>query len=659
VSSDVIWEPPRELVESCGMTRFFRFLEEARGLRFDGYLDFWRWSVAELAAFWGAVFEFEHVLHDGDPATVLADASMPGARWFPDVQLNYAEHLLRGSRGQEPALVFEAEDGTVEETSWAELERQAGALAATLRRLGIGHGDRVVALAPNCPEAFVALIACTSIGAVWSICSPEYGLTGIVSRFHQLEPKMMIAVDGYRWSGSDYDRSSQVAALLDALPSVEHLLWVPHLDPDAGPPARVPATLWAAAIAGDEPLEFERVPFDHPLWVLFSSGTTGAPKGIVHGHGGILLDHLRAGTLHFDARLGEPSLIVATTSWMVWNAHVSGLLAGTTLVNLSGNPVCELDRIWRVSAEQRVGRLGLGAGYILASMKAGLRPRTQFDLSSLRQVGATGSPLPAAGYHWISENVGAHVWQCPASGGTDVCAAYVGGVPILPVRAGRMQGPTSGVAVEAWDADGHPVAPGELGELVVTKPMPSMPLFLWGDKSYERLKDTYFSFYPGVWRQGDFIEFDEDGSCIIPGRSDSTLNRRGIRIGPAELYAVVERLPEVTEALVVGVELGDDYYMPLFVAAGEDVDEEALREQIVAAIRDALSPRHVPDEIVFVPGIPHTKTGKKLEVPIKRLIQGASVEDAADAGSVDRPELLDVYAALAAERRPAVPGLPR
>ena len=336
---------------------------------------------------------------------------------------------------------------------------------------------------------------------------------------------------------------------------------------------------------------------------------------------------------------------------MVWNVHVSGLLAGERLVILGGNPMSELDRIWRVTAQQRVGRLGIGAGYILASMKADLRPAEQFDLSSLRQIGPAGSPLPADGYHWISRRVGKQVWPAAGSGGTDVCAAYVGGVPILPVRAGRMQAACAGVAVEAWGEDGRPMPPGALGEMVITKPMPSMPLFLWGDHDHRRLKETYFSLFPHAWRQGDFIEFDTDGSCNIPGRSDSTLNRRGVRIGPAELYSVVERFPEVTEALVVGAELGDEYYMPLFIAAVEHVDESDLRKRVVAAIRDALSPRHVPDEIIFVPAIPHTKTGKKLEVPIKRLIQGVSVEEAADAGSIDRPELLEVYAGLIAHRR--------
>ncbi|HZO37085.1 MAG TPA: acetoacetate--CoA ligase [Solirubrobacteraceae bacterium] len=653
----MIWEPSRELIASCGLTRFLGFLEDTRGLRFDAYLDFWRWSVADIDEFWGAVFTYEDVLHDGDPSIVLAEQRMPGARWFPDVRLNYAEHLLRRRGGSEAALVVEDEDGAIEETSWAELERQAGALAATLRHLGVGRGDRVVALLPNCAEPVIGLIACASIGAIWSVCSPEYGLPGIVSRFRQLDPKVLIAVDGYRFGGRAHDRRETVDGLLDALPTLEHLLWAPLLTPDSPPPVGVPSTLWTDATAGDAPLTFARVPFDHPLWVLFSSGTTGIPKGIVHGHGGMLLDHLRAASLHFDARRGELALSVATTSWMVWNVHVSNLLAGASLLLLAGNAAAPLDRVWRAAAEHRAARVNVGSGYVLACMNADLRLEEELDFSSLTQVGAAGSPLPADGYRWVAEQIGERIWQSSGSGGTDVCAAFVSGVPTLPVRAGRMQVPCAGVAVEAWDEAAQPVAPGVLGELVITRPLPSMPLFLWGDVDRRRLTDTYYSHFPGVWRQGDYIEFDIDGSCTIPGRSDSTLNRRGIRIGPAEIYSVVERLPEVDEALVVGAELGGDYYMPLFIAATDGVDEEDLRARIVTAIRDALSPRHVPDEIVFVPAIPHTKTGKKLEVPVKRLLQGVAPAEAADPGSVDRPELLDLFADLIG--RPSAAGLRR
>lgn len=648
-TGDVIWEPPAALVEQSGLTRFLAFLTRTRGLRFDDYQSCWRWSVEQPEAFWGAVFEFEDVLHDGVPQPVLAEPVMPGARWFPNVRLNYAEHLLRRKRAGGVALVSVSEEGVATETSWDEVERQAGSLAATLRKAGVGRGDRVVAVLPNCAEAMIALVACASIGAIWSVCSPEYGLGGIVARFQQLEPKVLIAGDGYRWNRADIVRREQIDELLTQLPTVEHLVWVPLLGADVAPPAGVAVTPWAEATAGPGVLTFDRVPFDHPLWVLFSSGTTGAPKGIVHGHGGILLSHLGYGSLQIDTRRVEPLLIVATTSWMVWNAHVSGLLHGATLVLVEGNPTSELDRIWRVIAEHRVASVGLGAGYLLASMKADLRPAAGLDLGALRQIISTGSPLPAEGYRWVAERVGAHVWQAAASGGTDVCGALVCGNPISPVRAGRMQGPCLGVAVEAWDEHGRSVT-GTVGELVVTKPMPSMPLFLWNDHDGVRMADTYFSVYPRVWRQGDFIEIDADGSCTIPGRSDSTLNRRGIRIGPAELYTVVERVDGVDEALIVGAELGDDYYMPLFVAPADGVDEDDLRARIVAAIRAALSPRHVPDEIHFVTGIPHTKTGKKLEVPVKRLIQGVSVADAVDAGSVDRPELLEAYAALVSTR---------
>jgi acetoacetyl-CoA synthetase len=650
MTDDLIWEPSAELIDSCRLTDFLRFLKSTRGLDFSSYMAFWRWSVDELEAFWAAVFEFEGVLHDGTPIPVLASAAMPGAQWFPETRLNYAEHLLRRRRPGTPALVSVAEDGSVRETSWDELERSAGALAATLRGLGIGSGDRVVAMLPNCPEAIIGLIACASIGATWSICSPEYGLTGIVSRFEQLRPKLLIAADGYRWNDTARDRTEQVAGLIARLPTLEHLIWVADADPGAQPPGGATVTSWAQATAQLEPLTFTRVPFDHPLWVLFSSGTTGAPKGIVHGHGGIVLEHLRSAAQQFDLRPGDVSLVVATTSWMVWNTHVSGLLSGCTLVLLDGNPTATLDRIWRVIAQLRVTSVSLGAGYILASMKGGLQPADSLDFSALRMISATGSPLPANAYRWVADRIGKHVWQACASGGTDVCSAFVAGNPISPVRAGRMQGPCGGVAAAAWDEHGRPVT-GSLGELVITKPMPSMPVFLWDDSGGERIRETYFSTFPGVWRQGDFIEFDEDGTCVIPGRSDSTLNRRGIRIGPAELYTVVEQFPDVNEALVVGAELGDEYYMPLFVDAGDDVDENELRGRIIAAIRDVLSPRHVPDEILFVPGIPHTRTGKKLEVPVKRIVQGASVADAVDPGSVDHPELLDTFAELVSAHR--------
>lgn len=413
----------------------------------------------------------------------------------------------------------------------------------------------------------------------------------------------------------------------------------------------MPWQTWDAATAGAEPLEFDQLPFDHPLWVLFSSGTTGTPKGIVHGHGGILLEHLKVLRLHNDVRPGDPFMLVANTSWMVWNVLVSGMLAGGTPVLLDGSATHpDPDRIWRVAAEQRVAVLGVGAGYLQLCRNTGLRPGARYDLRGLRALMSTGSPLPESGFHWVHDEVGLHVWLSSTSGGTDVCSSFVGGTPIEPVRAGRIQGPCLGVDVHAWDGQGHDVLRGP-GELVVTQPMPSMPLRFWNDPDGRRYHDSYFTTYPDVWRHGDVIEFDPDGSCVIHGRSDSTLNRKGIRIGPAEIYSVVEALPEVREALVVGAELGEEYYMPLFVALTDGADTERVRARIVAAIRHDLSPRHLPDEIVVVPEVPHTKTGKKLEVPVKRLLQGANPSDVADPGSVDDPALLDFYAQFAERKR--------
>ncbi len=661
----VLWSPDEDMLADSGVARYLRWLADHRGIHLEGYRELWRWSVDDLARFWSSVWDFEAVQASTPPTATLSEPAMPGAAWFPGARLNYAEHLLRGveqvtrtdregtpgeAEDQHVALIQVAEDGPVVTVTPAELRRLAGSLAARLRALGVGPGDRVVAYLPNTTHAVVGLIACAAIGAVWSICSPDLGSGGVVGRFAQLEPTVLIAANGYRYGGRDHHRDQDVAEIIAGLPSLSHLI---RVDLVPGQPSRVglPWQTWDAATAGAEPLEFEQVPFDHPLWVLFSSGTTGMPKGIVHGHGGILVEHLKVLRLHNDVRPGDRFLLVANTSWMVWNVLVSGLLVGGTPVLLDGSATHpEPDRIWRVAAEQQVAVLGLGAGYLQLCRSTGLRPAARYDLRGLRALMSTGSPLPESGFHWVHDEVGPHVWLSSTSGGTDVCSSFVGGTPIEAVRAGRIQGPCLGVDVHAWDAQGHDVL-GQPGELVVTQPMPSMPLRFWNDPDGRRYRDSYFATYPGAWRHGDVIEFDPDGSCVIHGRSDSTLNRKGIRIGPAEIYSVVEALPEVREALVVGVELGERYYMPLFVTLTDGVDVERARARIVTAIRHELSPRHLPDEIVAVPGVPHTTTGKKLEVPVKRLLQGAAPAQVADPGSIDHPALLDFYAQFAERKR--------
>jgi acetoacetyl-CoA synthetase len=651
VSRDVLWVPPADLVRDCGLTRYLGWLRDELQLDFEDYASLWRWSVDDPSAFWRSVWRFGGVVASANGSPALADASMPGASWFPGARLNYAENLLQRVPDDAAALVAVSEDGEAVEMSGSTLRREAGALADRLRSLGVEAGDCVVAYLPSRPESVVGLVACASIGAIWSVCSPEYGLSGVVSRFRQLRPKVLIAADGYRFGARAFPRRDEVVRLAGALDTVEHVIWVPVLAPEEAPPRGLPATTWADATDGEATLVFEQLPFDHPLWVLFSSGTTGPPKGVVHGHGGIVLEQLKAGLLHYDLRPGERFLLVATTSWVLWNILVSSPLAGAVPVLFDGNPAHpDMDTLWRVAAQEHVNMLGMGAGYLHASMKAGLRPGATHDLSALRQLFSTGSPLTPDGYRWIYRDVDPEIWLSSSSGGTDVCTGFVGGVPLLPVRLGRLQAPQLGVAVEAWNEHGDPVV-NETGELVVTKPMPSMPLYLWGDHDGRRLHESYYATYPGVWRHGDYIEFDTDGSSIIHGRSDSTLNRRGIRLGTAEIYAVVEALPSVTEALVVGAELADGgYYMPLFVVLADDADEQSVRTEIIAAIRDGLSPRHVPDEIVTVPAVPHTRTGKKLEVPVKRLLQGAALADAVDVSSVDDPGILTFFEMFARDR---------
>ena len=610
-------------------------------------MDAWRWSTAEPSAFWESLWRYEGIIGERGDGPALADERMPGAVWFPGACLNYAEHLLRDG-SERSAVIAVAEDGDAQMMGRDELALAAAGLARTLRALGVGPGDRVVAYANNIPHALIGLIATASIGAVWSICSPDFGTAGVVARFKQLRPKVLIAVDGYRFGGKLYSRRREVAEMTASLPGLEHVIWIDAVEPDARPSVR--ATSWFEAVSQPGELRFERVPFGHPLWVLYSSGTTGSPKGIVQGHGGILLEHLKLMRFGLDLGLSDRLLVLASTSWMVWNTMVSGLLPGASVVLLDGNPVGEdLRRVWRTIEQLGVTVLGVGASFLHAAIKAEVAPRREFDLSTLREIMSTGSPLAADAYRWIAHEVGERVWINSSSGGTDVCSAFVGGCPLLPVRAGRLQAPALGAAVDAWDEQGRSVI-GDRGELVITRPLPSMPLYLWDDPEGERYRDSYFAMYPGVWRHGDFISFDPDGSAVILGRSDSTLNRNGIRMGSAELYAIVEALPEVREAMVIGVEEGEGYYMPLFVTLADGADPELARREIVAAIRRHLSARHVPDEIVIAPGIPHTKTGKKLEVPIKRLLQGHALAAVLDSAAIDAPELIDYYATFARER---------
>jgi acetoacetyl-CoA synthetase len=649
---DVLWRPPARLVEDCTLTAYLRWLERTRGRRFDDYQALWRWSTTELDAFWASVWDYFDVGGRPSPRRLLTEERMPGARWCEGETINYAEHLLRqGDDASGPALIAVDEDGAAREVSWAELRRTAGALAAHLRALGVKPGDRVVGYLANTPEPVAAFLACASIGAVWSLCSPDFGTGGVLARLAQLDPKVLIATTGYRYGGRTYDRGEALDEIAAALPSLQQVILVDGPDDAVTAALPVETVPWRTASAGSSPLVFAAVPFDHPLWILFSSGTTGIPKGIVHGHGGIVLEHLKVLGIQSDVRQGDRYMLLGSTSWMVWNVLVSSLLVGATAVLVDGSPTHpDLDRVWRVADAVGATTVGVGAGLLHACAKARVRPRDELALSALRSVVSTGSPLSAAGHRWVADALGPDIWLSSQSGGTDVCSAFVGGCPLLPLRVGRIQARCLGAAVAAWDEMGKEVT-GRRGELVVTRPMPSMPLYLLGDADGSRYLDTYFAMYPGVWRHGDYVEIAADGSAVIEGRSDSTLNRNGVRMGASDIYEAVESLADVHEALVVGVELGaEEYFMPLFVHLADGADPDQVRAEVIAAIRRSLSPRHVPDIIVPVPGIPHTKTGKKLELPVKRLLQGAAVEEVADPGSVDRPELLAHFGRYAPRR---------
>jgi acetoacetyl-CoA synthetase len=646
-----LWTPPAELVERSRLREYMRWLEAERGLAFAGYEQLWRWSVDDLEGFWSSIWEFFEVRADGDPSPVLASREMPGAEWFPGTALNYAEHVFAGKDPGETAILHASELRGLEQLSWGELRAEVAAVAAGLRQLGVGRGDRVVAYLPNVPEAVVAFLASASLGAVWSSCSPDFGAASVIDRFAQIEPKVLFAVDGYRYGGKDFDRRAVLAELQAAMPGLERTVVLPYLDPDPDLCGLRDAGRWGELLAagGGAELCFERVPFDHPLWVLYSSGTTGLPKAIVQGQGGILLEHLKKLHLHVDAHPGDRLFWFTTTGWMMWNFLVSGLLTRAAIVLYDGNPGHpDMGVLWDLAERAGVTMFGTSAAYVSACMKAGVEPAAGRELSRLTAVGSTGSPLPPEGFDWVYEQLGAETWLFSTSGGTDLCTAFVGGTPLLPVYRGELQARALGAAVEAWDEQGNAMIDA-VGELVVTEPMPSMPVFLWGDADGSRYRESYFEMFPGTWRHGDWIEITSRGTAIIYGRSDSTINRGGIRMGTSEIYRAVLSLDRILDALVVDVPRpGTDGWMPLFVVLreGAELDDE-LRREIARRVRERCSPRHVPDEVFAIAAVPRTLSGKVLEVPVKRILTGTAPEQAASRDSLANPEALDWFIDLA------------
>lgn len=651
-----LWTPSLAQVENSRLFAFQVWLAQKKGLRFDDYTALWQWSVDDIDYFWLCIWEYFDIQANGANQPVLGQRTMPGAQWFPNASLNYAEHVFRQTDANRPAIIARQEGCDTYEVSWAKLRRDVGALAATLKQLGVSRGDRVASYMPNRSETVIAFLACASIGAIWSSCAPDMGVSVVLDRFKQIEPKLLFAVDSYSYNGKQHDRTDVVTQLISGLPSVANVVHVSGpLDGNDKTDSWSKNLRWDASIEIEAELTFDRVPFAHPLWVVYSSGTTGLPKPIVHSHGGIVLTHLKTMALQHDLRPDDRLMFLGGTGWIVWNLQIGALLTGATIVLYDGNPAWPDNKaIWKFIDGQRVSLFGCGAAYLINCMNDGLKPKDFAKLDSLRSINATGSPLPEDAYEWVYASVKTDLWLASISGGTDIASGFVACAPCLPVVAGEIQCRELGVAAYAFNEAGQSVV-NEVGELVITKPMPSMPVFFWNDKDNKRYLESYFELFPGLWRHGDWIRFSSRGSSVIYGRSDSTINRFGIRMGTAEIYKVVEALPEIRDSIVVDLEfLGRPSSMPLFVVLHEGKTlDEGLRSRIATEIRTKASPRHVPDQIHQIQEVPRTLTGKKMEVPIRRLLLGAAAEKVAHADAMANPASFDFFIRLAKELNPS------
>jgi acetoacetyl-CoA synthetase len=646
---ELLWEPSRERVAGTTLARYMEWLGGERRLSFGSYDELWRWSVDDLEGFWGSIVEFFDVRFSTGGHVVLSERSMPGAQWFPGSELSYAEHMFRGKADDAVAILHRSDvRPELGEWTWGRLRSETARVAAGLRALGVGEGDRVVAYMPNIPETVACFLACASIGAVWSSAAPEFGARSVIDRFAQVEPKVLLTIDGYRYGDKDFDRSEIVERIASEIPGLSKVVRLGYLDGSG----------WEDGFLGpaDSELTFAPLAFDHPLWVLYSSGTTGLPKPIVHGQGGILLEQVKKMHLHVDAQAGDRVFWFSTTGWMMWNFLVGVLLTEASIVLFDGNPGHpSLDALWDLAAESRMTTFGTSAAFIASCMKGEIEPAGGGrDLSALRAVGSTGSPLAPEGFSWIYDKLGADTWLFSTSGGTDLCTAFVGGVPTLPVYLGELQARSLGADVQAWDPDGNALV-DEVGELVIAQPMPSMPIFFWGDDDGERLRESYFEMYPGIWRHGDWIEITSRGTAVIYGRSDSTINRGGVRMGTSEIYRAVLDVDEVVDALVVDLPGNDpthpDGWMPLFVVLREGASlDDSLVAEIRRRVREDCSPRHVPNEIRQISEVPRTLSGKILEVPVKRILSGTPADQAASRESLANPEALDYFVSLAADQ---------
>ncbi|AEH47609.1 acetoacetate--CoA ligase [Parageobacillus thermoglucosidasius] len=645
-----LWTPTEERIQRSSIKRYMNWLKEKKGLAFETHQALWNWSVEHLEEFWETVWEYCEIKSAAPYRCVLEERKMPGAKWFPGATLNYAENVFRNERSDRPALLFRSERVPYREVTWKELKEKTAAVASALKKIGVKPGDRVVAYMPNIPETVIAFLACASIGAIWSSCSPDFGAGSVIDRFQQIEPAVLFAIDGCQYNGKEFDKRPIVDELRKKLPSLKKTILLPYLRKNEQE-RDDSILLWDEIIQEKAELSYEYVPFDHPLWILYSSGTTGLPKPIVQGHGGILIEHLK--TLMIEQNITKESTFFwfTTTGWMMWNFLIGGLLVGAAVVLYDGSPTYpDGNALWELAEKARITHFGTSAAFINICMKHGIKPKESYDFSGLEAVLSTGSPLTAEGFLWVYENVKDDICLVSCSGGTDVCTAFVGGSPMLPVRAGVISCRALGAKVQAFDENGNPLI-NEVGELVVTEPMPSMPLFFWNDSNHERYMSSYFDTYPGVWKHGDWIKINEEGGCIIYGRSDSTINRAGVRMGTSEIYRVVEAIDEVLDSLIIDLEMmGRTSFMPLFVVLNPGaVLDEALKEKIRQAIRQNVSPRFVPDEIYQVKQIPKTLNGKKMEIPIRKLLLGFPLEKAVNPGSMANPESLEFFMELSAK----------
>lgn len=640
----LLWTPSPEVIEQANLTHYRRWLAQ-RGVQVNSYPELWQWSVENTAVFWETLWDYFNLKYSQKWKTALANKQMPGSQWFAGARLNYAENIFAKRSDGRPMLLYKAENKPINSHSWADIYEQTRRLARVLRGLGVQAGDSVVAYLPNIPEAVVALLAVASLGAIWSSCPPDFGQNSVLDRFSQIEPKVLIAVDGYDYGGKSHDRRAIVAKLQTALPTVKQTILITDVVDHTG--GLQDTILWTKALANADsgPLAFAQVPFDHPLWVLYSSGTTGLPKAIVHGHGGILLEQVKATVFHNDLKPADRFYWYSSTGWMMWNYVVGSLLAGATAVLYNGSPAYpDMNGQFALAEEAGITYFGTSAAFITACMNAGIHPNQQYDLSHVRGVGSTGSPLTAEGFQWVYDNINRHLALESLSGGTDLCTAFVGGVRIQPIYLGEIQGASLGAKVQAFNEAGEPVV-GEVGELVITEPMPSMPLYFWNDDNMERYKESYFEMFPGIWRHGDWVQFNERGGCVIYGRSDATINRQGVRMGTSEIYRVVESFEEVLDSLIIDLEFrGRDSFMPLFVVLHPGLSlNDDLKQRISHKLRTDVSPRHVPNDIIQIDQVPYTLSGKKMEVPIRKILLGMDAHRAANLGAMRNPEAIDFF----------------